>query len=216
MLVLLSFLDPSTSSSASLRSKAIYSLSGLLKHNKPAVEALGKPEADGWSKLRNALQGLVISRLHITGQSLKKKKTSPDPVISIRRKAIFLFSTLLIPESTTPESPTPTASAPQNTLEDSLSALSLTTTDVTPANPSIHLHDERPAPTPSSAPIHSNSHAAHLQNPSRRDTSRLTLAAFSEYNILDAIISGVTSPLPYGEDGENTEADDDFEEKAVR
>jgi hsp70-interacting protein len=44
----------------------------------------------------------------------------------------------------------------------------------------------------------------------------LTLAAFSDHNILDAIISGVTSPLPYGEDGENTEADDDFEEKAIR
>lgn len=207
MVVLLSFLDPSTSSSASLRSKAVYSLSGLLKHNRPAVEALGKPEADGWSKLRNALQGLFI-RDYI-GQSLKKP--SPDPAISIRRKAIFLLSTLLIPES-----PTTTASAPQNTLENSLNALSLTATDATSANPSIHLHDQRPTPTPSSGPIHPNSHAAYLHNPSRSDTSPLTLAAFSDHNILDAIISAVTSPLPYGEDGENTGADDDFEEKAVR
>ncbi|KIM41805.1 hypothetical protein M413DRAFT_18747 [Hebeloma cylindrosporum] len=191
--VILSFIDPSTASSASIRSKAIYSLSGLLKHNRPAVEALGTPEADGWSKLRTALQ---------------------DPVISIRRKAVFLLSTLLIPELP----PTTTASAPQTTLENSMSTLSLTTTttDENPANPSIHLHDQRPAPTPGSGAIHPNSHAAYQHNPSRSDTSGLTLAALSDHNILDAIISGLTSPLPYGEDGENTEADDDFEEKAIR
>ena len=134
-------------------------------------------------------------------------------MISIRRKAVFLLNTLLIPES-----PTTTAPASQNTLENSTNALSLTTTDVNPANPSIHLHDQRPlaAPTQNSVPIHPNSHAAYLHNPSRSDTSRLTLAAFSDHNILDAIVSGITSPLPYGEDGENTEADADFEEKAIR
>ena len=129
-------------------------------------------------------------------------------MISIRRKAVFLLSTLLIPESPTP--------AHQNTLGNGTNALSLTTTDVNPANPSIHLHDQRPAPTPNSGPIYPNSHAAYLHNPSRSDTSRLTLVAFSDHNILDAIVSGVTSPLPYGEDGENTEADADFEEKAIQ
>jgi len=71
MPILLSFLDPSTSSSAPLRGKAIYTLSGLLKHNRPAVEALGKPEADGWSKLHIALQGLFIQG-HNSRQSLTR------------------------------------------------------------------------------------------------------------------------------------------------
>lgn len=56
---LTSLLSPSTT--PSIRSKAIYALSGLLKHNSPAVEALGKDEEnDGWGKLRDALQGTFI------------------------------------------------------------------------------------------------------------------------------------------------------------
>jgi hypothetical protein len=192
MPILLSFLDPSTSSSAPLRGKAIYTLSGLLKHNRHAVEALGKPEADGWSKLRIALQ---------------------DPVISVRRKAIFLLSNLIIPAS-----PTTTGPAPPNAplIQDNTDALSQSILEANPANPNILLHDQRPATAPSSDPIHANSHAAYLHNPSRSDTSTLTLAAFRSHSVLDAIISAVISPLPYGEDGENTEADIDFEEKAIQ
>lgn len=206
MPVLLAYLDPSTSSSASLRGKAIYTLSGLLKHNRPAVEALGKPEADGWSKLRIALQGLFIHGRN-GRQSLKRP---PDPVISVRRKAIFLLSSLIIPASQTT-----TAPAPPNTLliQDDTNTLS---PDANPENPNIFLHDQRPTTAPSSDPIHPNSHAAYLHNPSRSDTSSLTLAAFRDHDVLDAIVSAVISPLPYGEDGENTEADDDFEEKAVQ
>jgi hypothetical protein len=55
--VLLSFLDPSTSTSASTRAKALYALSGLLKHNAPAVQVLDQPGIDGWTKIANSLQG---------------------------------------------------------------------------------------------------------------------------------------------------------------
>ena len=65
-------------------------------------------------------------------------------------------------------------------------------------------------------PIYPNSHAANLQDPSRTSTSELTLSAFHQYHLQEAIIFAVTSPLPYGDDGEHTEADLDFEEKAVR
>lgn len=51
---LLSFLEPSPSSTPAIRAKAIYALSGMLKHNAPAVRAL---DSSGWMKIRDALQG---------------------------------------------------------------------------------------------------------------------------------------------------------------
>jgi hypothetical protein len=191
-------LTTSANSSVELRSKAIYVLSGLLKHNAPAVEALGKSGPNGWETLVESLQ---------------------DPSISVRRKAIFLLSTLLIPSITV------RARAPRAApllIGDSNAATSAVGTPSTqgpvvasglsgPAGPALHTPDE---PTPE--PIHDNSHVAHLKDPSRTDTSPLTLKAFNEHGILDTIISAVTSPLPYGADGENTETDVDFEEKAVR
>ncbi|KAJ3858721.1 Le.MFB2 [Lentinula novae-zelandiae] len=70
--------SPSPSPSKHLRSKAIYALSGLLKHNAPALIQLSvkHPDGcDGWDTLRLALQ---------------------DPDISIRRKTLFLLNALLI------------------------------------------------------------------------------------------------------------------------
>ncbi|KAK0203951.1 adenyl-nucleotide exchange factor, partial [Desarmillaria ectypa] len=72
---LTAFLVPANTSSQ-IRSKALYALSGLLKHNAPAVTALGP---DGWLRLRGALA---------------------DPEISVRRKAVFLLNTLLVPNET--------------------------------------------------------------------------------------------------------------------
>ncbi|KAK0477190.1 adenyl-nucleotide exchange factor [Armillaria luteobubalina] len=69
---LTAFLVPA-SASAPIRSKALYALSGLLKHNAPAVRAL---PPDGWLRLCAALA---------------------DPEIGVRRKAVFLFNTLLTP-----------------------------------------------------------------------------------------------------------------------
>ncbi|KAG6879213.1 hypothetical protein C0992_004355 [Termitomyces sp. T32_za158] len=73
---LVSFLTPSPSSTLQTRSKAIYALSGLLKHNAPAVHQLANPSINGWERLRDALS---------------------DPEITVRRKTVFLLSTLLLP-----------------------------------------------------------------------------------------------------------------------
>ena len=76
--------------------------------------------------------------------------------------------------------------------------------------------DTTTRPPAEHTPIHPNSHAAHLQDPSRTSTSELTLTAFRQYHLQEAIVSALTNPLPYGDDGEHTEADLDFEEKVMR
>ncbi|EGN94660.1 hypothetical protein SERLA73DRAFT_187708 [Serpula lacrymans var. lacrymans S7.3] len=79
---LLSLLPPSSNSSQT-RSKALYALSGLLKHNAPAVRALGA--ADGWSALQTTLE---------------------DSDISVRRKTAFMLNTLLVPSPPLPTTST--------------------------------------------------------------------------------------------------------------
>lgn len=54
MPTLLKFLHPSVKS-PKLRSKAVYALSGLLKHNAAAVKQF--EEAGGWQVLKAALEG---------------------------------------------------------------------------------------------------------------------------------------------------------------
>ncbi|KAK7055529.1 Fes1 domain-containing protein [Favolaschia claudopus] len=152
---LTSFLNPSPSSTSQIRSKAIYALSGLLKHNGSAVAELSRPDVEGWDKLREALQ---------------------DPDLGVRRKALFLLGTLIIP-STSTSSPNTTAS--QRT------------------------------------PIHANSHAATLANPTRTDTASPALQAFRTHGILDAVVAGLTQPVPSGADGDVVGSDADFEEKGV-
>lgn len=71
--VILSVLSPTDGSSA-VRSKAVYALSGLLKHNVRAVKLL--EESEGWEVLRSALE---------------------DPDITVRRKVVFLLNALLVP-----------------------------------------------------------------------------------------------------------------------
>ncbi|KAJ7146211.1 nucleotide exchange factors-like protein [Mycena epipterygia] len=152
--VLTSFLSSSQPSTAQTRSKAIYALSGLLKHNVPAVTELSRPDVEGWERLRDALQ---------------------DPDLGVRRKALFLLSTLLIP------------------------------------------NDSRPAASSSSAqqPIHANSHAASLADTGRSETSVPTLQALQAHAILDAVVAGLTHPVPSGNDGDVVGPDPDFEEKGV-
>ena len=73
---LLTFLTPthSNSHSAKTRSRAVYALSGLLKHNSAAVRQL--TEANGWKVLKGALG---------------------DSDIGVRRKVAFLIGTLVLP-----------------------------------------------------------------------------------------------------------------------
>ncbi|RXW14150.1 hypothetical protein EST38_g11708 [Candolleomyces aberdarensis] len=192
---LLSFLTPSPESTTQTRSKAIYTLSGLLKHNAPAVKILSSPGTNGWQKLKDALQ---------------------DPNIAVRRKTIFLLGALLIPTSPVPQThqqPLLLGNAPANpNATPSTSA----TVHEGPAV-SVHTPDTRPAPSESSnEPIHDNSHAAYLRDASRSQTYTFALEAFEKNGMLDAVISSIVSPVAYGVDGENAEADHDYEEKALR
>ncbi|KIM51781.1 hypothetical protein SCLCIDRAFT_1224178 [Scleroderma citrinum Foug A] len=65
-----------SSNSAKTRSKAMYALSGLLRHNAQAVRQLNAMA--GWHTIRGALE---------------------DSDINVRRKAAFLLNTLLLPTS---------------------------------------------------------------------------------------------------------------------
>ncbi|KAG8970214.1 hsp70 nucleotide exchange factor fes1 [Tulasnella sp. 419] len=73
------------------RSKAIYVISGLLKHNRLGVQRF--ESADGWDSLKTALG---------------------DSDISVRRKTAFLLSSLLLADAADPpaSSPSSTPSAP--------------------------------------------------------------------------------------------------------
>ncbi|KAH8988319.1 nucleotide exchange factors-like protein [Lactarius akahatsu] len=75
---LLDFLSPSSRAPAQLRSKAIYALSGVLKHHAAALAPF--EAAGGWAALRGALS---------------------DSDIGVRRKTAFLLNTLLLSEDTT-------------------------------------------------------------------------------------------------------------------
>lgn len=124
-----------------------------------------------------------------------------DPDISVRRKAVFIMGTLLrsnhvsnldLPSQN--NTPTPTASP------------NLTSAD----NP---IPSESVAPA---EPIHPNSHAANLKDPSRIATSKLTLDAMRTHHIADYVVNSIINFLPYGEDGNLHAFDLDYEEKAMR
>jgi len=160
---ILACLSPS-SNSAGTRSKAMYALSGLLKHNAAAVKKF--TELQGWNILRNSLE---------------------DSDITLRRKTAFLLNTLLTPASGE--------------------------TSSTPA--SVH------APSSGDAPIHPNSHASMLSDPASVSTFPTTIAALQRdggpdgSSLLDALISALVEPVPFGADGEN-ERDPEFQENVMR
>ncbi|KAI5120248.1 hypothetical protein M0805_007552 [Coniferiporia weirii] len=82
LLIILDHLAPGESSSKT-RSKAVYALSGLLKHNARGVTLL--EECGGWKVLKSALE---------------------DPDIAVRRKTVFFLNSLLVPStSSRPSAP---------------------------------------------------------------------------------------------------------------
>lgn len=72
------------------------------------------------------------------------------------------------------------------------------------------------APTGQQAPVHPNSHAAHLHDPSRASTSRLTLDAFKTHGLTRAVVSALVDPVPCGEDGEDEGGDEEVEANGAR
>ncbi|KAH7880326.1 nucleotide exchange factor Fes1-domain-containing protein [Lentinula edodes] len=126
-----------------LRSKAIYALSGLLKHNAPALLQLDVNDAhgcDGWDRLCLALQ---------------------DPDITIRRKTLFLLNALLIPSPDPSPSPSPSLGNLHTPSQNSQTQ-NLHTPAPAPVHPihpnshSIHLSD--PARVSTSAPTYQALH----------------------------------------------------------
>lgn len=144
----------------------------------------------------------------------------------MRRKTAFLLSTLALPVTPGPLTPqrdppllieTPSVVSPitaTTTVSRSVGTSAPSTAIATVSDPRLHTVDEPTADNPDR--IHDNSHAAQLRDPSRNDTSRIALAGFKQYHIVDAVISALTNPLPYGEDGESDQPDTDFEEKAMQ
>ncbi|EPQ31402.1 uncharacterized protein PFL1_00737 [Pseudozyma flocculosa PF-1] len=107
-------LDLLRSDDTQTRSKAMYALSGLLKHNPAAVKQF--QDMDGWSRLRGALL---------------------DPNITLRRKTAFLINTLLFQDPNVPGSSSRAAnrSAEATTASTrSSTSTALTTTAVAPAS----------------------------------------------------------------------------------
>ncbi|KAI0324503.1 Fes1-domain-containing protein [Cubamyces sp. BRFM 1775] len=238
---LLSFLSPS-SRSGKTRAKAVYALSGLLKHNAAAVNEMA--HAGGWDILRDALE---------------------DSDISVRRKVAFLLNSLLVPTGTeeqehaqeaaraqelaqTPANVQQPLQVPTST-QGVVAAATVPTSAVqqaasAPSQPSsqaqaVTIHPSSsalgPAAPPTSEPttaaaalgtsgpalsppqtVHPNSHASMVSDPRSISTSRATADALEQTGLLRTLVGALASPLPYGADGEHDTPDADFEEKVVR
>ncbi|KAH8114825.1 nucleotide exchange factors-like protein [Phellopilus nigrolimitatus] len=159
-------LAPNESSSGT-RSKAVYALSGLLKHNARGVKLL--EESAGWKVLKTALA---------------------DPDITVRRKTVFLLSSLLLSSAFTPSSPS--ASDPSG---------------VRMHGTGIQNNDEPQQPD------YPNSHAGMTSESTA--TAEITSAALQEHGITADLVQGLVNPIPHGKDGDE-EGDADLEEKLVR
>jgi len=76
-------------------------------------------------------------------------------------------------------------------------------------------------PLAPNAPVHANSHASMVSNPSSITTWSTTLAALQsesapeQSSLLDALVSSLTEPVPFGPDGEN-DRDVEFQGMVVR
>jgi hypothetical protein len=67
----------------------------------------------------------------------------------------------------------------------------------------------------SPTPVHPNSHASMISDPSSTMTSQFAAEALEDRGLLRALVRTLTAPVPYGQDGES-EGDADLEEKVVR
>ncbi|KAG1896250.1 armadillo-type protein [Suillus fuscotomentosus] len=166
-------------------------LPALLKSLSPSSNS-----AETRSRALYALSGLLklnsaaVKKMSVADGWSALRMCLEDSEIRVRRKTTFLLNTLLLPTS----SPSSQANL----------------------QPNISLPTSENAPPP----IHANSHASMLSDPSSVSTSALTLAAIQEDgeqggSLLDALISALIEPVPFGVDGE-IDKDDEFQENIVR
>ena len=72
-------------------------------------------------------------------------------------------------------------------------------------------------PPQAAAPVHPNSHASMLADPTSVDTATETLRALRAHGLLPVLVRELTEPTPYGPDGDEGDGcDADLEEKLIR
>ncbi|PWN90767.1 Fes1-domain-containing protein [Acaromyces ingoldii] len=96
-----------SSQDGEVRSKAMYALSGILKHSPSAVALFDKDE-QGWMALKGALL---------------------DPNVALRRKAAFLINSLLLQDDSVPTTTATTGSTAVAPMPDSINSASSTRSD---------------------------------------------------------------------------------------
>jgi hsp70-interacting protein len=185
-------LRPSTRPSQQLRSKAIYALSGLLRHNAAAIAPFAA--AGGWDALRGALSGTTPPRPALPfcpcpyAHHIPVHSHAADSDIGVRRKAAFLLNNLLTPSAAVAPAPPPSTR--------------------------ILGGGEQ---APEGAPVHPNSHASMVADPASADTAPQTLHALGAHGLLPVLVRELTEPTPYGPDGDKGDGGDaDLEEKLTR
>ncbi|KAG2151100.1 armadillo-type protein [Suillus bovinus] len=165
-------------------------LSTLLKSLSPSSNS-----AETRSRALYALSGLLklnaaaVQKMSVVDGWSALRMCLEDSEIRVRRKTTFLLNTLLLPTSSSSE---------------------------------VNLQPNMSLPTSENAPpqVHANSHASMLSDPSSVSTSALTLAVIQNEgeqggSLLDALISALIEPVPFGVDGE-MDKDDEFQENIVR
>ena len=203
----ISYLSSSNQSSQQLRSKAIYALSGLLKHNAAAIAPFGS--AGGWEALRGALSGIANPSSHLSVHPFNPPILTPvgsfvrcdtpihstyrpDSDIGVRRKAAFLLNNLLTPAV----------------------AVAAATTTNPSSSPDVGVHGGE---SQSPASVHPNSHASMVADPASADTAPETLRALRTHGLLPVLVQELTEPTPYGPDGDEGDGcDADLVEKLTR
>ena len=112
-----------------------------------------------------------------------------DSDIVVRRKAAFLLNSLLTPSAAT------------------------TTTTTAPSGTGLHTGP----PQAGGAPVHPNSHASMVADPTLADTATAALRALRAHGLLPVLVRELTEPTPCGPDGDEGDGcDADLQEKLIR
>ena len=167
----LSLLSSNESSSAT-RSKAVYALSGLLKHNARGVTLL--EENGGWQILKDALGGEQVLSLFEDHINSTTTRPSPDPDITVRRKVVFLLNALLISTDSS-------------------------TTTSQPSSARLHGGGVSEPSTESQA-AHPNSHASMTVESAA--TAPIALRALHDHDFIPNLVQGLVNPIPHGANGD--------------
>ncbi|KAG2117729.1 armadillo-type protein [Suillus clintonianus] len=149
--------------------------------------------AETRSRAVYALSGLLklnaaaVQQMSVVGGWSALRASLEDSEIRVRRKTAFLLNALLLPNS----------------------------------DDKVNLQSNMSLPSSANAPVHANSHASMLSDPSSVSTYGITLSAIQNEqteegsSLLDALVSALIEPVPFGPDGEK-DKDEEFQENVIR